>query len=150
MIGGGVLAYTLLGIEHEERSGRCSFLILDPHYTGGEEVKKVHAGGWVGGWGRLGLACPARLCSAARTCTRFAGRPVGALPASTAAGTGHPCRPLPPIPSPPIPPVSPASLARAGQWVAWKQPGDKAAAGGDLFVASSFYNLLCPQRPATV
>ena len=41
-------------------------------------------------------------------------------------------------------------LAAAGQWVAWKQPGDKAAAGGDLFVSGSFYNLLCPQRPTTV
>lgn len=38
----------------------------------------------------------------------------------------------------------------AGQWVAWKQPGDKAAAGGELFVSGSFYNLLCPQRPTTV
>ena len=38
----------------------------------------------------------------------------------------------------------------AGQWVAWKRPGDKAAAGGDLFVKDAFYNLLCPQRPAGV
>jgi hypothetical protein len=49
MIGGGVLAYTLLGIDFEERSGRCAFLILDPHYTGAEDIKKIHAGGWVGG-----------------------------------------------------------------------------------------------------
>jgi hypothetical protein len=34
--------------------------------------------------------------------------------------------------------------------VAWKKLGDKAAAGGDLFVADAFYNLLCPQRPNTV
>ncbi|KAL4446803.1 hypothetical protein ABPG77_008047 [Micractinium sp. CCAP 211/92] len=80
MIGGGVLAYTLLGIDFDERTGRCAFLILDPHYTGGEDLKKIHA----------------------------------------------------------------------GQWVAWKQPGDKAAAGGELFVSGSFYNLLCPQRPTTV
>ena len=38
----------------------------------------------------------------------------------------------------------------AGQWVAWKQAGDKAAAGGELFVKDAFYNLLCPQRPAVV
>ncbi len=31
--------------------------------------------------------------------------------------------------------------------MAWKRPGDKAAAGGDLFVRDAFYNLLCPQRP---
>ena len=37
-----------------------------------------------------------------------------------------------------------------GSWVAWKQPGDKAAAGGDLFVAKAHYNLLRPQRPSSV
>ena len=37
MIGGGVLAYTLLGVHFNESTGECAFLILDPHYTGGEE-----------------------------------------------------------------------------------------------------------------
>lgn len=41
MIGGGVLAYTLLGIAFDESSGAAAFLILDPHYTGAEELKKV-------------------------------------------------------------------------------------------------------------
>ena len=77
MIGGGVLAYTLLGIDFNESTGDCAFLILDPHYTGGEDLGKIHA----------------------------------------------------------------------GQWVAWKKPGDRAAAGGDLFVRDAFYNFLCPQRP---
>ncbi len=36
MIGGGVLAYTLLGVAFDELTGDCAFLILDPHYTGGE------------------------------------------------------------------------------------------------------------------
>ena len=49
MIGGGVLAYTLLGIDFNERTGDCAFLILDPHYTGGEDLKKIHAGERVGG-----------------------------------------------------------------------------------------------------
>lgn len=44
MIGGGVLAYTLLGIDYDERTGRCAFLILDPHFTGAEDLKKIHAG----------------------------------------------------------------------------------------------------------
>lgn len=35
MIGGGVLAYTLLGVQFDESTGDCAFLILDPHYTGG-------------------------------------------------------------------------------------------------------------------
>lgn len=80
MIGGGVLAYTLLGIDFNEATGEAAFLILDPHYTGADELGRIHS----------------------------------------------------------------------GQWVAWKRLGDKAAAGGDLFVANAFYNLLCPQRPRTV
>lgn len=34
-IGGGVLAYTLLGVQYNEATGEAAFLILDPHYTGG-------------------------------------------------------------------------------------------------------------------
>ncbi|PON72365.1 Peptidase C78, ubiquitin fold modifier-specific peptidase [Parasponia andersonii] len=48
MIGGGVLAYTLLGVDYNEVSGDCAFLILDPHYTGSEEHKKIINGGWCG------------------------------------------------------------------------------------------------------
>ncbi|CAN6903632.1 unnamed protein product [Brassica oleracea] len=48
MIGGGVLAYTLLGVDFDEGSGDCAFLILDPHYTGGEDHKKIVNGGWCG------------------------------------------------------------------------------------------------------
>jgi len=80
MIGGGVLAYTLLGIDYNESTGECAFLILDPHYTEGEDIKKITGGAWVG----------------------------------------------------------------------WKRLGDNAAAGGDLFVKTAFYNFLCPQRPVTV
>jgi hypothetical protein len=36
MIGGGVLAYTLLGVAINEVTGDAAFLILDPHYTGGQ------------------------------------------------------------------------------------------------------------------
>jgi len=80
MIGGGVLAYTLLGIDYNEETGDCAFLILDPHYTGGEDLRLIHGGTWV--------------------------------------------------------------------W--WKKIGDKAAAGGELFVRDAFYNLLCPQRPNAI
>ncbi|KAJ8642787.1 hypothetical protein MRB53_004535 [Persea americana] len=48
MIGGGVLAYTLLGVDYNEVSGDCAFLILDPHYTGSDELKKIVNGGWCG------------------------------------------------------------------------------------------------------
>eukprot|EP00899_Mesostigma_viride_P025873 jgi/Mesvir1/6470/Mv19545-RA.1 len=51
MIGGGVLAYTLLGVDFNEKTGECAFLILDPHYTGGEDIKSIHSGGWCG-WKR--------------------------------------------------------------------------------------------------
>lgn len=48
MIGGGVLAYTLLGVDYNDASGDCAFLILDPHYTGTEDLKKIMNGGWCG------------------------------------------------------------------------------------------------------
>lgn len=46
--GGGVLAYTLLGVDYNEVSGDCAFLILDPHYTGTDDQKKIVNGGWCG------------------------------------------------------------------------------------------------------
>lgn len=48
MIGGGVLAYTLLGVDYNEASEDCAFLILDPHYTGNDDHKKIVNGGWCG------------------------------------------------------------------------------------------------------
>ncbi|XP_057472814.1 probable Ufm1-specific protease [Actinidia eriantha] len=48
MIGGGVLAYTLLGVDYNDVSGDCAFLILDPHYTGSDDLKKIVNGGWCG------------------------------------------------------------------------------------------------------
>lgn len=48
MIGGGVLAYTLLGVDYNDTSGDCAFLILDPHYTGNDDLKKIVNGGWCG------------------------------------------------------------------------------------------------------
>ncbi|XVE54558.1 hypothetical protein DITRI_Ditri03aG0091100 [Diplodiscus trichospermus] len=48
MIGGGVLAYTLLGVDYNEATGDCAFLILDPHYTGTDDHKKIINGGWCG------------------------------------------------------------------------------------------------------
>ncbi|KAL5976408.1 hypothetical protein ACLOJK_020739 [Asimina triloba] len=48
MIGGGVLAYTLLGVDYNETSGDCAFLILDPHYSGTDELNKIVNGGWCG------------------------------------------------------------------------------------------------------
>ena len=42
MIGGGVLAYTLLGvIINEEQPEKSEFLILDPHYKGKEDLKNI-------------------------------------------------------------------------------------------------------------
>lgn len=46
MIGGGVLAYTLLGIDFNPDSGETKFLILDPHYVGKEDVKIIQEAGW--------------------------------------------------------------------------------------------------------
>ncbi|XP_012937485.1 ufm1-specific protease 2 [Aplysia californica] len=48
MIGGGVLAHTILGVSYSELTGDISFLILDPHYTGGEDLRTIHDKGWCG------------------------------------------------------------------------------------------------------
>ncbi len=48
MIGGGVLAYTLLGIDYNEDTGDIKFLILDPHYTGSDNLKNIQDKGWIG------------------------------------------------------------------------------------------------------
>ncbi|KAL3342764.1 hypothetical protein AABB24_026681 [Solanum stoloniferum] len=48
MIGGGVLAYALLGVDYNDASGDCAFLILDPHYTGSDNIKKIVNSGWCG------------------------------------------------------------------------------------------------------
>ena len=41
MVGGGVLAYTLLGVDWNERSGEVAFLILDPHYVGADDAAAI-------------------------------------------------------------------------------------------------------------
>ena len=48
MIGGGVLAHTIIGVHFNESTGDIKFLILDPHYTGGEDLKTVQGKGWCG------------------------------------------------------------------------------------------------------
>jgi len=48
MIGGGVLAHTILGVAYSELTGDICFLILDPHYTGGEDLKTIQDKGWCG------------------------------------------------------------------------------------------------------
>ena len=48
MIGGGVLAHTILGVCFNEKSGDIRFLILDPHYTGAEDMTVIQKKGWCG------------------------------------------------------------------------------------------------------
>ncbi|XP_067105885.1 ufm1-specific protease 2 [Osmerus mordax] len=48
MIGGGVLAHTILGVSWSETSGHIRFLILDPHYTGAEDLQVITDKGWCG------------------------------------------------------------------------------------------------------
>ncbi len=40
-VGGGVLAHTIIGVDFNESSGDLKFLILDPHYTGAEDLKVI-------------------------------------------------------------------------------------------------------------
>ncbi|XP_012232695.2 ufm1-specific protease 2 [Linepithema humile] len=48
MIGGGVLAHTILGVSYDEHSEEGKFLILDPHYTGTDHLSIIISKGWCG------------------------------------------------------------------------------------------------------
>ena len=48
MIGGGVLAHTIVGVLFNEDTGDTRFLIVDPHFTGSDNLKTVQSKGWVG------------------------------------------------------------------------------------------------------
>jgi len=52
MIGGNCLAHTILGVDYNEKTGDLRFLILDPHYTGTEDLKTILKQGWCG-WKEL-------------------------------------------------------------------------------------------------
>ena len=41
MIGGGCLAHTIIGVDFNAQKGDLRFLILDPHYTGGEDLVEI-------------------------------------------------------------------------------------------------------------
>jgi hypothetical protein len=41
MYGGGEYAYSIVGINYCWKLGECEFLILDPHYTGGDSIDKI-------------------------------------------------------------------------------------------------------------
>lgn len=41
LTGGGVLAHTILGVDYSETTGDIKYLILDPHYTGGENLETI-------------------------------------------------------------------------------------------------------------
>ena len=41
MIGGGVLAHTIIGVDFNESTGDSMLLVLDPHYTGADDIKTI-------------------------------------------------------------------------------------------------------------
>jgi len=41
MMGGGQLAFTLLGVDYDPDAGVCAFLTLDPHYMGDEDLATI-------------------------------------------------------------------------------------------------------------
>lgn len=60
MIGGGVLAHTILGVDWDE-AGNIAWLVLDPHYTGSDwtnekkaNLSHIQSKGWVG-WKKPGF-----------------------------------------------------------------------------------------------
>uniref|UniRef100_A0A665TA18 Ufm1-specific protease 2 n=1 Tax=Echeneis naucrates TaxID=173247 RepID=A0A665TA18_ECHNA len=48
MIGGGVLAHTILGVAWSKTTGQIRYLILDPHFTGAEDLQVITDKGWCG------------------------------------------------------------------------------------------------------
>lgn len=46
MIGGGVLAHTIIGVAFNTMTGNSQFVVLDPHYPGKEDLKIVQSKGW--------------------------------------------------------------------------------------------------------
>ncbi|KAG5862869.1 hypothetical protein JTB14_023939 [Gonioctena quinquepunctata] len=53
MIGGGVLAHTILGVDYNQQTGNLRFLILDPHYTGSEDLHVIQSKALTGFDGNL-------------------------------------------------------------------------------------------------
>lgn len=47
MIGGGELAFTLIGVDFNEKTGEIKYLIMDPHYEGHDDVAMIRPK-WVG------------------------------------------------------------------------------------------------------
>ncbi|KAH9422317.1 Ufm1-specific protease 2 [Dermatophagoides pteronyssinus] len=45
MIGGGVLAHTIIGVDFNQSTGDVRFLVLDPHYLGDEDLNNIHKKG---------------------------------------------------------------------------------------------------------
>ena len=41
LLGGGVLAHTILGVCYNDQTGEIKFLILDPHYTGKDDIHTI-------------------------------------------------------------------------------------------------------------
>lgn len=41
MFGGGVKAFSLIGVDHNELNDEMRFLIMDPHYTGQDNPTKI-------------------------------------------------------------------------------------------------------------
>lgn len=48
MIGGGVLAHTIIGVDFSPLTGDIKFLILDPHYTDRDDLSIIQGKGWCG------------------------------------------------------------------------------------------------------
>lgn len=43
-----MLAHTILGVDFNESTGESSFLVLDPHFSGDEDLHTVISNGWCG------------------------------------------------------------------------------------------------------
>ncbi|CAK9094413.1 unnamed protein product [Durusdinium trenchii] len=61
MMGAGMYAYTLVGLCFDSASGDVAYLIVDPHYTGKDDLKPILSKGWVG-WKTLDFGLVIQAC----------------------------------------------------------------------------------------
>lgn len=47
-LGGGVLAHTILGVDINDETDDIRYLVLDPHYTGADQLMQIQNKGGIG------------------------------------------------------------------------------------------------------
>lgn len=131
MIGGGQLAFTLLGVDFNEQTGEARFLIMDPHYTGASKPPRP----------AIEHSCNARP-PPTRPGPLTAHSPPTHLPLTSHSPPTH-------LPLNFLSGADEISQIQP-KWVGWKSQDSLTHMGTKLFMKGEMYNLCLPQRPSCV